>query len=461
MPPVPPELRESLHQHGQDHVLASFDAIPEAQQQALLDALQSLDLAELKNLYAHREDKFQLPARETVAALPRPNCDQRQQQEYRGLAESAFRNGQVAYLVVAGGQGTRLGFTQPKGMFPIGPVSNKTLFQFHAEKILALRQRYGAAIPLLVMTSPATDAETRRFFDEQRCFGLPADDVWFFRQGTMPALDLQTGKVLMEAPGRLALSPNGHGGTLAGLADSGLLARLRDQGVETIYYFQVDNPLTNLADHVFLGQHLAQNAEASSKVLPKRDPLEKVGNFAIVDGRCSMIEYSDLPKDWALETDADGQLLFWAGNPAIHLFDTRFLQRLASVAQSLPWHVAKKKVPYCNDQSETVTPEKENAVKFERFIFDVLPLAERWTVLATAREDEFAPVKNAEGNDSPETAKQALSDLGKRWLGQHGVEVDPSPDVLVEISPLFALDASDLSGKLTGTTKVDRSLHLS
>ncbi len=461
MPSVPPDLRESLHQHGQDHVLAGYDALPEAQQQELLASLQALNLGELKNLYAQREDKFQLPARESVAALPRPDCDERQRREYRGLAETAFRAGQVAFLVVAGGQGTRLGFTQPKGMFPIGPVSQKSLFQFHAEKILALRQRYGAAIPLLVMTSPATDADTRRYFAEQKNFGLPADDVWFFRQGMMPALDLQTGKLLMAAPGKLALSPNGHGGTLAGLADSGLLARLRDTGVDTIYYFQVDNPLTNLADHVFLGQHLAQQAEVSSKVLPKRDPLEKVGNFALVDGRCSMIEYSDLPKEWAHETDADRQLRFWAGNPAIHLFDTRFLQRLASVAQSLPWHAAKKKVAYCNTHGETVTPDTENAVKFERFIFDVLPLAERWTVLATDRADEFAPVKNAEGDDSPDTAKQALSDLGKRWLRQHGVEVDLSPDVLVEISPLFALDACDLSGKLAGITKVDRSLLLS
>lgn len=442
-------------------MLANFGALPEAQQHALLDALQALDLAELRSLYAQREDKFQLPARETVAALPRPHCDQRQQQEYRGLAEQAFRNGQVAFLVVAGGQGTRLGFTQPKGMFPIGPVSQKSLFQFHAEKILALRQRYGAAIPLLVMTSPATDADTRRSFAEQKNFGLPADDVWFFRQGTMPALDLKTGKLLLEAPGKLALSPNGHGGTLAGLADSGLLAKLRDSGVVTVYYFQVDNPLTNLADLVFLGQHLAQRAEVSSKVLPKRDPLEKVGNFALVDGRCSMIEYSDLPAPWANETDADGQLLFWAGNPAIHLFDTGFLLRLAGQAHSLPWHVAKKKVACCNENGATVTPDTENAVKFERFIFDVLPLAERWTVLATARADEFAPVKNAEGDDSPDTAKQALSDLGKRWLRRQGVEVDPSPDVLVEISPLFALDADDLAGKLAGITKVDRSLHLS
>ena len=164
------------------------------------------------------------------------------------LGEEALRAGEVAVLVVAGGQGTRLGFDHPKGLFPIGPVSNKSLFQIHAEKVLALRRRYGAAVPLLVMTSQATHAATEAFFAENRYFGLPKEEVHFFRQGTMPALDLATGKLLMEAPGRLFLSPDGHGGTLTALASSGLLARLRKKGIRHIFYFQVDNPLVKVAD---------------------------------------------------------------------------------------------------------------------------------------------------------------------------------------------------------------------
>jgi UDP-N-acetylglucosamine/UDP-N-acetylgalactosamine diphosphorylase len=353
----------------------------------------------------------------------------------------AITDGKVAYLVVAGGQGTRLGFDHPKGMFPIGPLSKKTLFQLHAEKVLALHRLSGARIPLLVMTSPATDAETRLFFKRKNYFRLPPQDVWFFCQGTMPAVDLETGRLLLEAPGRLCLSPNGHGGTITGLMDSGLLDRLGEMGVHTIYYFQVDNPLVNLADYLFIGRHIAAQAEVSSKVLPKTGPKEKVGNFLLVDGRCSMIEYSDLPDEWANETDDQGKLKFWAGNPAIHLFDVEFLRKITAQADRLPWHLARKKVPHLGHAN----PETENALKFERFIFDILPHAERWTVLSTERADEFGPVKNKDGVDSPATAREMMCAQAGRWLGKAGIEVPQGAKV--EIRQLFALDEPELLEK--------------
>src|SRR5262249_34738139 len=291
---------------------------------------------------------------------------------------------EVGVLLVAGGQGSRLGFEQPKGMFPIGPVSNKSLFQVHAEKVLALGRRYGRTPPFLVMTSPATDAETRQFFADRQNFGLPADGVWFFVQGTMPALDLVTGRLILEAPGRLFLSPNGHGGTLTALTESGLLDRLRRAGVRHVFYFQVDNPLVKVADPAFLGQHIAARSEASSKVIIKDGPLDKLGNLVLIDGRCSIIEYSDMPEAMARQTDGSGQLRFRAGSPAIHLFDAEFLCRVTQGATRIPYHVARKKVPFW-DGSQTVTPATENALKFELFVFDSLPLAERWLAVATTR----------------------------------------------------------------------------
>ncbi len=318
-----------------------------------------------------------------------------------------MRAGAVAFLVVAGGQGTRLGFDKAKGLYPVGPITGKSLFQYHAEKVLALARRYGRPLPLLVMTSPATDAETRSFFAENRCFGLPSSDVWFFCQGTMPALDWATGKLLMEAPGRLFLSPNGHGGTLTGLADSGLLDRLEQDGFRTVYYFQVDNPMVDLADRVFVGKHLAHDAEVSTKVLPKRSPTEPVGNVVLQDGKCVILEYSDLDESLTRLTDAQGRPKLWAANPAIHMFDVGFLRRVLRDADSMPWHIAHKKVPHIDEQGRSVTPSANNAMKAERFIFDVLPLARRWTVLATTRAADFAPVKNATGEDSPATARGA------------------------------------------------------
>jgi UDP-N-acetylglucosamine/UDP-N-acetylgalactosamine diphosphorylase len=382
-----------------------------------------------------------------VKPLPTPTFDAAQRAAFEARGEQAFRDGEVAFLVVAGGQGTRLGFDHPKGMFPIGPLSKKPLFQIHAEKGLALRRRFGAAIPLLIMTSPATDAETRQFFAEHQNFGIPEDDVWTFCQGTMPAVDLATGQLLLEEPHRLCLSPNGHGGTITGLATSGLFDRLEARGIRTISYFQVDNPLTKLADYLFVGRHLAENAQVSSKVLPKTGPMERVGNFLLVDGRCAMIEYSDLPDDWANEKDDKGQLIFWAGNPAIHLFDVAFLRQAVHEADRLPWHLARKKVPHFDHAGNLITPTEPNALKFERFIFDVLPHAERWTVLPTPRHEEFAPVKNKDEEkvDCPATAQRMMCDLAAAWLRQAGVQVPP--DVKLEISPLFAIDADELKTK--------------
>jgi UDP-N-acetylglucosamine/UDP-N-acetylgalactosamine diphosphorylase len=370
----------------------------------------------------------------------------------RRLGEEALRQGQVAAMVVAGGQGSRLGFDHPKGMFPVGPVTNKSLFQIHAEKLLALGRRYGKSVPFLIMTSPDNDGETRAFFKEHAYFGLPAADVFFFSQGTMPAIDLATGRLLLEKPGRIFTSPNGHGGSLTALAESGLLDRLRQRGVRQVFYWQVDNPLVRVADPLFLGHHRAARAEVSSKVVPKQDPEDKLGNMVLIDGRCAMIEYSDLPRDMAVARDEHGQLRFWAGSPAIHIFEVDFLARVTQGKERIPFHVACKKVPHIDAAGATVEPDKPNALKFEMFVFDVLPRADRWTVVETSRREEFEPLKNAAGPDSPETVRQAISNLAGDWLHKAGVEVprraDGNVSVPLEISPLFALDAAELAEKL-------------
>jgi UDP-N-acetylglucosamine/UDP-N-acetylgalactosamine diphosphorylase len=463
---IPENLRLRLQRYGQEHLLDVVECLDEAERVSFLGELNRIDLAELAALHARRDHKDALPERHRVKPLPAPALDAAQRETLKARGMQAFRRGEVAFLVVAGGQGTRLGFDYPKGMFPIGPVSKKPLFQVHAEKVLALRRRFGAAIVFLIMTSPATDAATREFFGQHQNFGLPEKDVWYFCQGTMPALDLATGRLLLEGPGRLCLSPNGHGGTVTGLADSGFLDRLEEHGVRTISYFQVDNPLTNLADYLFLGRHLAEDAEVSSKVLPKTGPLEKVGNFLLIDGRCSMIEYSDLPPTWAHETDERGQLTFWAGNPAIHLFDVAFLRKITQHADRLPWHLAKKKVAHLHESGEIVTPTSENALKFERFIFDVLPHAERWTVLATPRHEEFAPVKNKDEDqvDCPATARQMMNNLAAQWLRQARVEVpvdaQGNATINLEISPLYALDAEELRSKVKGISRIEKDTYL-
>jgi UDP-N-acetylglucosamine/UDP-N-acetylgalactosamine diphosphorylase len=350
-------------------------------------------------------------------------------------------------------------------MFAIGPVSQKPLFQIHAEKVLALRRRHKKSIPFLVMTSDATDEETRQFFTEHRFFALPREEVHFFRQGTMPAVDLGTGKLLLEAPGQLCLSPNGHGGTLTALAESGLLDRLRGQGIRQIFYYQVDNPLVKIADAGFLGHHIAAEAEASSKIVPKRGPLEKVGHLVQVDGRCMILEYSDLTEEQLRATDANGQPRLWAGNPAIHIFSVDFLARITQGETRLPFHIARKKVPHVDAAGNPVKPEKENALKFEMFVFDALPMARRWTVVETDRREEFEPLKNATGDDSPESVKRAIGNLAADWLTKAGVHVPRDAQgnaaVPLEISPLYALDAEELAAKVDRKLRIEGTTYLS
>jgi UDP-N-acetylglucosamine/UDP-N-acetylgalactosamine diphosphorylase len=343
-------------------------------------------------------------------------------------------------------------------MFAIGPVTGKSLFQIHAEKVLARSRRYGKSVPLLVMTSSATDEETKAYFREYRNFGLSDADLFFFCQGNMPALDMATGKLLLEAPGRLFTSPNGHGGTLTALAESGLLGQLQERGIRQIFYFQVDNPLVKVGDPVFLGHHLLAEAEVSSKIVPKESPTDKLGNLVLIDGRCSIIEYSDLPLDLARQTDAQGRLRLWAGSPAIHLFDVDFLARVTQGTSQIPFHLARKKVPCLDERGQHVEPQQENALKFEKFIFDVLPLAQRWTVVETSRSEEFVPLKNASGPDSPEVVRQALSNQAADWLEKAGIAMvrraNGDAAFALEISPLYALDETELAAK------VDRGLVL-
>lgn len=441
----PAALRHRLVQHRQEHVLADWNELDPPTRAALVAQLAGIDFAELESLILRKDEPHSvLPPRSAIAPIPVEGVEASALAVAAG--EFALRNGEVAALCVAGGQGSRLGSEQPKGLFPVGPVSGASLFQRHAEAVLALSRRYGRAVPFLVMTSPATDADTQTYFRENRLFGLSESQVAFFQQGTMPALDFATGRLLLEAPGRLFLSPNGHGGTLTALAESGLLADLKSRGVRHIFYFQVDNPLVKHCDPSFVGRHIIAGSEASSKVVMKKQPEEKVGILAIVNGRCGIIEYSDLPAAMASERAADGSVVFRAGSPAIHLFGLDFLERVTVRDTGLRFHVARKKVPHYDPSTKSqVVPMTENALKFELFVFDALPMAERWLAVETRRDEEFAPLKNATGADSPATVNEALTRLHTSWLERAGIASRGHP---VEVSPLFALDAAELKAKI-------------
>lgn len=368
---------------------------------------------------------------------------------HRARGEALIRAGKVAAFVVAGGQGTRLGYPGPKGEVPATPLTQTSLFGVFAAQIKAAGARYGVTIPWYVMGSPHNLARTQAFFAEHEHFGLDSADVMFFAQGVLPTFDAQ-GRAMLAAPNQLLCNPDGHGGSLTALARSGALADMQRRGVTQIAYFQVDNPLTRVIDPVFLGLHTApalSSGEFSSKMVAKAAPEERVGVFGRIGDRYGVIEYSDLPAHLATACRPDGTLLFNAGNVAVHLMSRDFAARLAEGAARLPLHAARKDCSIWDPQAgsqRTVT-----GIKLERFVFDALGHAARPLVWTVERGEAFAPIKNREGADSQATSTALQIARAARWLEARGVQVarqaDGAPDCVLEIRPETAACAAHLS----------------
>jgi len=461
---LPSDLRNLLEQYHQTHLIQFWDELNSEERANLASQLASIDFALVESVtrklsalgssdagseaaQADRIAAAKAPAR--VVRQPQSTTDLTARSVAADIGEAELRSGKVAVVTVAGGQGTRLGFNAPKGMFPIGPVSQRTLFQIFAEQIQSRRQQASAEIPWFIMTSDATHSETQRFFDEQNHFGLAPESVVFFQQGSLPAFDAATGQILLSSRSEIALSPDGHGGLIAALQNAGLLDRMKSSGIEHVFYHQVDNPTVIIADPVLIGFHTQEKSQLTTNVVCKTSPAERMGVLVDVNGRTEIIEYSELTPEQSARTDESGQWIFWAGNTAIHVFDRAFLDLLTQEGGQLPLHFARKNVPYVSSDGQTISPEdasSPNAIKMERFIFDALPMAKSTLIVEGNRAREFNPVKNKSGADSADTARAALVRIGREWLAEAGHVV---PDnMAVEISPLQALTAADLRKKI-------------
>ncbi len=416
-------LIEKFQQAGQGQVFAHYHALPPAEQERLLAEAAEIDLTEIARLtrtllnpHAAGGDYSQLvPA--PYERRPENGGPAADWADAKAVGEAALRAGRVAAFTVAGGQGTRLGYDGPKGTFPVTPLKQKPLFRVFAEKILAAGRRYGRPVHWFIMTSHQNHAATEAFFLAHGHFGLDPARVHFFRQGRMPAVDY-SGKIMLEQRGALALSPDGHGGSLRALERSGALDLMAREGIDTVSYFQVDNPLVRAIDPAFIGWHLRRGSEMSSKMVPKAYAAEKVGHFCQQEGRLVVVEYSDLPMTMQEETDAAGALRYIAGSIAIHVLDREFIRRVARGGEgvALPFHRADKKIPTIDAAGQPVKPARANGVKFEMFVFDALPFARNPVVIETRRADDFSPVKNAEGLDSPQTCRDDQLRQFARWL---------------------------------------------
>lgn len=450
--------KKLLNKHNQGHLLAFWEQLTGAQRRDLLSQIGRLDFSRIDDWvanYVQNRVSSDLPSDFAPAPCyglnPAGPEQARKYAQARELGEGLISAGKVAAFVVAGGQGTRLGFDGPKGNFPISPVKGKTLFRTFAEIIAAVESKYATTCPWYIMTSPLNYSQTKEIFEADSYYGLRDDDVFIFQQDTLPDFGFD-GKILLAQKDKISCSPDGHGGSLKALYRSGALEDMNRRGIEFISYWQVDNPMVNIFDPLFIGLHALDKAQMSSKALIKAEPKEKIGNFCLVDGKVTVIEYSDLPDELARKCRPDGSLAFELGSIAIHIISTNFVERLNRQGSSLPLHKAVKKIPHIDNDGKLVQPDEPNGIKLEMFVFDALPLASKSIILETRRSEEFAPVKNSMGIDSAETAREMMVARAAAWLESAGVTVprkaNGSVECLIEIAPGFALEKDYIKARI-------------
>jgi UDP-N-acetylglucosamine/UDP-N-acetylgalactosamine diphosphorylase len=457
-------LKKLLKKHHQGHVLALWDQLDEGQRQDLYAQIRRLDLTKMDvwveqfiENYAPDAIKSDFVPAMSYNAIPVGPDEQQKYAEAVKLGAELISAGKAAAFVVAGGQGTRLGVDGPKGNFPISPVRNKTLFQIFADSIAAVSQKYQVDCPWYVMASPMNYDMTAEIFRTNNYYGLDEKNVFIFQQGTLPNFSTD-GRILLADKAKIASSPDGHGGSLKALHQSGALDDMKRRGIEFLSYWQVDNPLINIFDPLFIGLHALDKAEMSSKALKKSGPKEKVGNFCLVDGRVTVIEYSDLPDELAESRNPDGSLVFELGSIAIHIINRTFVENLNAGDFSLPLHRAVKKIKHIDENGNAV---ESDGIKLESFVFDALPLASKSVILQTIRSQEFAPTKNATGPDSIESTRRMMTARAADWLESAGIAIprkpDGSVDCLLEIAPSFALEKEDIKKKLDQIPDIEPS----
>jgi UDP-N-acetylglucosamine/UDP-N-acetylgalactosamine diphosphorylase len=446
------DIKDRLDQRDRESLFAYWESRPEDMKRRLREDCAALDSAFVDELRANLADFDANAGRaaEKLVVEPAPYVPLSTSGNDRAAredGEARIRAGATAFLTVAGGQGSRLGYEGPKGMFPVTPIRKLTLFAWFAEKLLAARRWYGVTIPWVIMTGPQNHEATREYFASQSWFGLGQDTVQLFTQASIPSLSTDGG-LLLAPDGGLFRNPNGHGGVIEALRKTGTLASLYERGVRHLFYFQVDNPLVRLPDPLFLGFHCRAGSRISTKVIEKSHPEEKLGVIVTRAGVPQIIEYSDLDPSLMHARVGNGRLLFAQGSPAMHILDVDFLMDERLV---LPWHVARKKVTTLNPTATGTETVDREAVKLEMFIFDAIPFADRSLFFETDRAEEFAPLKNREGLDSIETCRRGQIEKAARWLEGCGVVVPRGPEgapvSAIEISPLFALDPSVLAAR--------------
>lgn len=459
------ELKERYTKAKQDQVFAFYDTLNDSEKAALYQQLSSFDPEYINTITdnalnppttddAGKESGVEpLPESATASILDSKPEDI---EKWYQIGLDLIAQNKVAVVLMAGGQGTRLGSSDPKGCFNIGLPSNKPLFQIQAERILRIQTLASnnakdkkVVVPWYVMTSGPTRGPTETFFQENNYFGLEKENVYIFEQGVLPCISNE-GKILLESKGRVAVAPDGNGGIYSALHKSNIVKDMKNRGIEHIHAYCVDNCLVKVADPVFIGFSTSKDVDIATKVVRKRDATEPVGLIVLKNGRPDVVEYSEIDKETAEAKDPKHPdvLKFRAANIVNHYYSFRFLQTVSEWATSLPHHVARKKIPYVDtEKGETIKPEKPNGIKLEQFVFDVFPMIklDKFACMEVKREDEFSPLKNARGKgvDDPDTSRRDVMQQGLRWVQAVGATADSGSDKDgVEVSALYSYVSS-------------------
>ena len=397
-----------LSEYGQEHIMKYYDELNDAEKKELLGQIEIIDFSVLDNLDAEKNSNS---VRGTFAPLGAVTINDiaKNSEEYIKTGIEAIKDGKAAAVLLAGGQGTRLGFDKPKGMFRIGVDEELYIFQCLINNLMDVVKLAGAWVPLYIMTSEKNNSDTMNFFKEKNYFGYDPEYVHFFIQDMAPSVDFN-GKILMESKSKISISPNGNGGWFSSLVRAGLLDEIKAKGVEWINVFAVDNVLQRIADPGFIGAVIRSGLQSGGKVVSKADPDERVGVLCLEDGMPSIVEYYEMTEEMRTLLDENGELAYKYGVILNYLFNVSKLEEICD--NKMPVHVVDKKIPYMNDKGEFITPNKPNGHKFETLVLDMVHMQDSCLAYEVVREKEFAPVKNATGVDSVETARELLKANG-------------------------------------------------
>lgn len=401
------EAKRKCEQAGQQHLLAYYDELTKEDQEKLLAQIEKMDIT-LLDLLKKESKEVEKGKLEPLGAVTLEEI-QKEKDGYRKMGCEAIRAGKVGAVLLAGGQGTRLGLDKPKGMLNVGVHKELYLFEQLIHNIMDVVKETGAWVPLFIMTSEKNNKDTVEFFKEKKFFGYNEDYVFFFVQQMAPSVSYD-GKIYMEDKGRISASPNGNGGWFISMVRAGLLDTIKKLGVEWLNVFSVDNVLQKIADPVFVGAVLKHGCVCGSKVVAKADPYEKVGVLCLEDGKPSIVEYYEMTEEMIHLRDKQGNLLYNYGVILNYLFSVATLEKIMN--ENLPTHIVEKKIPYMDAEGNQIKPDKPNGYKFETLVLDMIHMMDNCLSFEVEREKEFAPIKNATGVDSLESARELMTKNG-------------------------------------------------